>query len=260
MYAVESTLSLKKTDLEQKVGLFFGWGASRDDWEDDANKVAVIDDCVQSGLRQFYFPPPMDGIPYDWSFLKPTASLTITSGNSTLELPDDFGGFEGKITVSSATQAFCPIKIYNEGFIRELYSKSADASGQIQAAAVRPLKGTGLTQGTRSELYVFPQADADYTILFVYYILANHLDGTHPYAYGGMAHAETILESCLSIAEQRYDDTRGVHSIKYLERLAASIALDRRMKPQTGGRNTDHSDTAGYRTREVVVTYNDVAY
>lgn len=260
---MESTLSLKKQDFEAKVGTFFGWGMGADagDEEWDSRKTAVIRDCVESGLRQFYFPPPMNGVPYDWSFLKPTSTLIVDADASTLEMPDDFGGFEGSITVSSPTsRTVMAIQLVNEGIIREMYARSPSQTGVPQMAAVRPLKGTTLNAGQRSELYVFPIADQEYTIQFVYYILANFLDGTHPYAYGGMAHAETILESCLAIAEQRYDDAAGIHSSKFLERLAASIALDRRMKPQTGGRNWDRSDEVYYRPRDVVVTYNGVAY
>ncbi len=264
---MESSLSLKLADFEAKVGLFFGWGAGADsgDQEWDTRKKAVIKDCVQSGLRQFYFPVPLGGTPYDWSFLKPTATITLAASTSTNQLPDDFGGFEGKISVSTPSSRWRhPVSLVNEGIIRELYVKSPARTGVPAMASIRPIKGNALaTEGQRMELFFFPTTDVEFTVTFPYYILANYLDGTHPYAYGGMAHAETILESCLAIAEQRYDDAAGVHSEKYLERLAASIATDRRLKPQTGLRNTDESDLEeryGWRDREALATYNGILY
>ena len=260
----ESTLSLKKRDFEIKLGMYFGHGSGGFAFEDrewTTKEAYKIRDCVESGLRQFYFPPPLGGVPYDWSFLKPTASLAVVDGDQSINLPDDFGGFEGRITISSpTTRTWQPIPLFNEGIIRELYSKNPERTGPPEAAAVRPIKGTTLSEGTRSQLMIFPEADESYTLQFPYYILANCLDGTHPYAYGGMAHAETILESCLAIAEQRYDNTVGVHSAKFMERLAASIALDRRLKPEAGGLNTDNTDRFVYRHDiEATVTYNGAA-
>lgn len=244
---MESTLSLKFTDLTGEVGLFLGYGRGADNGDSawSSQQTATIEAIVRSGLRQFYFPPPLDdgGSSYDWSFLKPYASLTLASGASTVPLPEDFGGFEGQVSVtSSGSTRPWPVKLYNEGQIVEAYAKTPTASGPPQMAALRPLRGTQDKRGQRYNLYVYPLADQAYTLLFAYYILADALSGTRPYAYGGMAHVETILESCLAIAEQRLDDASTVHSAKFMERLAASISLDRRNKAQTLGYNRDHSD------------------
>ena len=264
---MESTLSLKKIDFEAKVGNFFGWGRGaqfdEDAWDD--RKIAVIRDCVESGLRQFYFPVPQGGVPYDWSFLRPVLTITIDDASSTKTLPDDFGGMDGKISISSPTSRWrFLVEFVNEGVIRELYVKNPERTGVPMWASTRPLKTTGVIEGQRSELFWYPTTDEEFTFQFKYYLLANSLDGTHPYAYGGMAHAETILESCLSIAESRYDDQMdGPRSKKYQERLAASIAHDRRNKPEAGMRNTDRSDQEdrySWRDREAVSTYNGIVW
>ena len=91
-------------------------------------------------------------------------------------------------------------------------------------------------------MFIFPTADQAYTLEFSYYLLAEALDGSRPYAYGGMAHAETIRAACLMAAEETLDDAQGLWAAKFRERLAASIMLDRRLKPQHGGYNGDHSE------------------
>ena len=58
-----------------------------------------------------------------------------------------------------------------------------------------------------------------------------------------MPHAETILESCLAIAEQRMENQSGIHSQKFVERLTASVAHDKQYyTPERGGYNADRSD------------------
>lgn len=244
---MESTLTLSYADLLGDVGLFLGYGrgATFGDPAWSSQQQAVIDSSVKSGLRQFYFPPPMEGTSssYDWSFLKPTASANLASGASTVPLPDDFGGFEGSITISStSTQLLWPIELVSEGRIRQMYSVTPTTSGRPLYASLQPLKGTTATQGQRFQLYLFPLSDASYTIQFQYYVLADALTAAFPYVYGGMAHAETVREACLMAAEQFLDDSSTVHAMKFQERLAASISLDRRNKPQKLGYNADYSD------------------
>ena len=56
-------------------------------------------------------------------------------------------------------------------------------------------------------------------------------------------HSETILESCLAIAEQRLENSSGIHTQKFQERLAASCAMDRQLQtPDTMGYNGDQSN------------------
>lgn len=250
----ESTLALKFSDLQSEVGLFLGWGRGEDagDRAWSSQEEASLVSIVRSGLRQFYFPPVIEGsaTAYDWSFLKPFASLSLASGDQTLTLPDDFGGIEGRITVSTTSSSIPDdVPLLNEGLLNKWYSQTPDATGRPKAAALQPVKGTHPQHGQRWNLFVFPEADAAYTLEFAYYLLPNCLTGDWPYAYGGASHAETLLESCLAIAEQRLDDSMSVHSAKFQERLRASIAQDRKHKPQTQGYNGDASDYYAARSR-----------
>lgn len=71
----ESTLSLAYSDIRTTVS--FRAGYSRDVSALSAAEAAQVDDIIKSGLRQFYYPPPVGGVRHNWSFLKPTMSLVL---------------------------------------------------------------------------------------------------------------------------------------------------------------------------------------
>lgn len=268
----ESSLALKKSDLESEVGLFLGYGRGSDagDTAWTSAQSAAIASCVKSGLRQFYFNPavPERGVPasYSWSFLQPTLTVTLASGADSIDLPADFSGLQGNdLTLSDSNRPVCRIPLVGEGEIRRQFAYDADATGQPLMAAVRPLKERRGERGQRFELLFWPAADQAYTVEFTYHLTGEALTGDAPYAYGGAAHAETILESCLAIAEQRLDDSMTVHSEKFKERLEASVAHDRRGKPQHLGYNADRSDAREWWGRRrgpgiPTVTWDGVEY
>lgn len=262
----EPTLALRRYQLAAKVGDFLGYGRGSEYSETawTTRQQADIDDCIESGLRSFYWPASADGTIHQWSFLRPTATLTLASGADSVGLPYDFGGIEGDITLLDSGRVPLPVKLAGEGAIRNLYAQQPDATGHPELAAVVPLKVKGTKSGQRQELLVWPAADQEYTLELAYYLLPNALTDADPYAYGGAAHAETILEACLAVAELRKDDMLGPHDQKFRERLVASIAADRRLKPQSLGYNGDDSDGAGYRRRRVwpyaTATWDGVEY
>lgn len=264
---MESSLGLKRSDIEGEVAFFLGFGRGADNGDTawTSRQTAAIEFCVRSGLRQFYFPPPLGGPGHDWSFLKPFGSFTLASGEKTAEMPDDFGGLIGMIHITDADDNRpYPVKIYNEGQIKAAYAIAPDASGAPMMAALQIPKKMDKLSSQRARLYFYPEADQAYDFECQYYLLPQALSGDQPYCYGGMAHVETILESCLAIAEQRLDDAQGVHTAKFMERLAASIDLDRRSKAQVLGYNHDRSDgRARYDRRwvhslETVTTFDGV--
>lgn len=265
----ESTLTLRLSDFSAEVGNYLGYGRGADFGEPkwSTKQQGLIDSCVRSGLRQFYFPPRLPNEPtaYDWSFLHPTTTAVFAEGTSIIPMLDDFGGFEGELTlVSDSSRIATPVPLVGEGIVREQYALRPDATGFPQYASIQPLGRTNPNHSPRKQLYLWPIADQDYTLAFQYYLLPDALTGDRPYAYGGAAHTETILESCLAIAEQRFDDTQGVHSAKFMERLAASINHDRKLKPQRLGYNGDYSDRVPFRRQNVhglsSVTYNGTLY
>lgn len=245
----ESTLSLAYNDFISKVGTFLGWGRGAIFGETayTTQQQALLDDCVASGIRQFYFPPPLHpgGATYSWSFLKPVATLDFPTGVQTIQLPEDFGGIEGEITIlsTSSNTVPWPVRVFNEASVREEYAKCPDATGPPIMAALQSLKGVTKFSSSRMQMFLYPMADQAYQIQFQYYILPDYLTGNAPYVYGGAQHVETILESCLAIAEQRIDDMAGLHSGKFMERLSASVGMDGKNKAAVIGYNGDRSDS-----------------
>lgn len=260
----ESTLSLSKDAVEGEIGFFLGFGRGPANGEEnwDANKLRTIASLSASAQRQFYFTPPIDSNPggYSWSFLRPVATLTFWAGAQTLELPDDFGGFEGDITVLSTTGCYWPIRLTNEGLLRAEYAKTPSVTGRPRMGAELPLKGTTLLGGQRKELMLFPTADQDYTLQAAYYLLPDALDGTRPYIYGGMQHTETVLASAKAAAELHLDDMKGPQWQNFTERLASSISIDQRNKAALIGYNGDRSDGADRLNRRWMYNQSSIRY
>ncbi len=244
----ESTLTIRWQLLQARAGSFLGWGAGpvygSNTWTTD--QQFNLDGIVASGLRKFYFPEPQQGsgVVYDWSFLKPTAIFALNENQSIVNLPDDYGGVEGTVSVVTTTQASNPWRIEwrNIGVIRRMQQALPVMTGPPQYISQDAIRGTNPTQGQRFQWIVFPIADQDYSLEATYYVNPDYLTQDTPFALGGSQHSETILEAVLSAAEQFLDDQRGIHTLAFENRLAASIGMDRKNKPQKLGLNRDRSD------------------
>jgi len=118
-------------------------------------------------------------------------------------------------------------------------------SGYPEIAALR-LKTHDATVGTQYELLLYPEPDVAYTVYYRCRLPVSAIDATNIYPPGGEVHAETILESCLSVAESRMNDEEGIHVRRFMERLQASVSHDRKLAcPDTIGYNLDRSDDWG---------------
>lgn len=245
----ESTLNLSLTDLNGEVGSFLGWGRDPARW--DTYKVEDIRRCVESALRKFYFQSQIDprDASHNWTFLKPVASIALTTGVNTAALPDDFGGFEGMASISQTgvNGGFWPVKFTSEEVIRTQYALVPTVTGRPISAAEQQIKGTGAAKSNRSQLYVYPIPDGNYTLSVPYYILPDFLTSANPYPYGGAAHAETMKAGCRAAAELFLDNVTGPETANYLMCLASSIQYDRRHQPKTLGINSDRSDWLAHR-------------
>lgn len=223
----ESSLSITYDDLRTAVGFYIGYKRSdKDEWSDEQN--SIVDEIINSGLRQFYYPPLLDDQlqPHEWSFLKPVETLTTVSGTGDYDLPDDYGGYEGRWTFASNLN-YPDIDIISESQIRTMRNMN-DSSGVPRYAAIRPKEMTSGTEGQRFEVMLYPEPAAAYVISYRKVIRYNILSDTNQYPAGGTEHGETIKESCLDVAERMMNDEAGVHHQAFMARLAASIAHDRK--------------------------------
>src|ERR1700723_2836024 len=98
---MEPSLNIAYNALMGEVGYFLGWGrgAQNGDMAWNPQQQKTIDTFVASGMRRFYYPAAPQGMNINWSFLKPTATFTLVVGQNVFQLPDDFGGIEGQITL-----------------------------------------------------------------------------------------------------------------------------------------------------------------
>ena len=240
----EPTLNLSMDELQAEAGYRLGWGRGPEFGEKawDDRKKEEIRRVLDSALRMFYQPSPLPGetVSYDWSFLRPFKSLTLTSGTDQVSMPDDFGGLEGPVTLYGSNGAPIPVRQYQEQVIRQKQFEDPDATGQPLMLALQVRRGSKGMQSTRSLFFVWPIADQDYTLHFQYYLNPNAFTSVNQYAYGGATHAET-LKAAVGAAIELYQNRGGkgpMHEY-FVDRMRASISLDRRNKAQIFGYNGD---------------------
>ena len=179
-----------------------------------------------------------------WTEDTETAASYTLRHNGNYDLPDDFGGIEGDMIFPEGSNK-PNIRIIGEGKIRSLRAATTSRT-YPQFVAIRPKKQTVTTTGQRFEIMFFPIPAVTATLSYKMLVLPELLVTstiTHP--YGGAMHAETILASCLAVAESQEDEKRGVKWQEFQDRLAASIQIDKRMiSAEHFGYNRDNSDLA----------------
>jgi hypothetical protein len=249
----ESTLSLSYDEIRKRVADHRGYGLDPDEW--DAEQIEFIDFCLRDGSRTFY---TQSG--HEWSFLTPTATLTIDSGATEVELPWDFGFITDDIYFSD--NSGCVLKIRSDGEVYLRRQHDSTSTGRPTIAAAVPNDKPLINHGETKKLIFWPTAGEAYTIRVIYSIMPNALGPQAPYPYGGAAHAQTILEACLAASERLYG-VPGLHNTLYLAALEQSKMHDRRLKPRTMGYNPNGPRMPrrwrGWQPRqEVPVVYTDL--
>lgn len=245
---MESTLAQDYAFISGAVGHYLGIGRgsanSEPAWDDPTTRD--INEILVAGQHNFYFPPilPGDHSSYEWSFIKPVVQLTLAAGASTVDLPDAFFGFASTVTMPSpdGTGSFLEVPVGNVGMILAKQTEWPNLSGWPRLVATNPLQRTDQTVGQRFQLMVWPTADVDYTLQFQMQWLPESLSADRPFPYGGAAHGETMKAACIAAAELHKDDDRGNRWQYFMEQLAKSVSIDRRMKARNIGENCDFSD------------------
>lgn len=224
----ESTLSITRTDIKNYLARYLPITRTISQWS--PTQAADIDQIIKSGERQFYEPPVLRGetIPHLWSFNNHVISEAITTSDTAIDLPADFGGFvTGTMKFAAADNNWLPVQLTTMDQI--LHMRQTDTlSFAFQAlyAAIN-LKARDQTTGTRYQLEIWP-SDAG-TLAGTYRKNPNALTDAEPYPLGGQPHAETLIQSCLAAAEHLYTDARGIQWDRFMERLRTSVGIDRQL-------------------------------
>ncbi len=235
----ESGLSIGFPTLQIEVGVYLGYGSDTASWDSEA--TSLVNRIIQSGIRQFYYPPIIDRVGlHSWSFLIPTATITTVADQWEYDLPDDFSQMAGNLQYDDSV-CRTDIPVIGYGHLLALRSRD-DESGNATVAAIR-FKASSGTTGQRNELLLHSPPDDVYTLTYRYEAYNGALSAANPYPLGGMKYAETIISSCLAIAEARINGEKSIHKEQFETNLATAIASDRNTGAKNFGFMGDRSDT-----------------
>lgn len=238
----ESGLSVGAPDLRAELGRFLGWSGTSGNW--NASQLAEINLLMNSGVRRVYYPratreaPSLAG--YEWTFLKPWTTLTTADGTADYDAPDDFGRIVGDVHYPDAEYQ-APLVSIPASQILE-YRVGAEREGQPSRYATRWKATTGST-GQRQEFLLWPTPDDAWVLRYQYEAYNGPLSDSFPYPLGGMKLAELYIESCLAVAESRYNDEEGLHHKAYIELLVDCVQRDKKV-------GAKHFGQMGHKARE----------
>lgn len=170
------------------------------------------------------------------------------ASEGTFNLPDDYGGFEGKWTFQPNETQF-PITVVGEGQIRGLHQRGV-TSERPRVIGIRP-KSFDPKVSQRWELITYPNTDGHYELGYNKLVQPGKLTVTNQYPVGGVAHCQTVLAFCMAAAEILKDGgpppltkkgaTTGF-ALLAKEALARSIQIDSEANaPDSLGYNGDPS-------------------
>lgn len=195
---------------------------------------------VQRGVRLFYnppIPPAQDGSVFTWSFLNLRYVTTMIDDTIEYALPSTFGGRVDSVTWSggggTASDEYRKVEITSEEELLSLYGKKPTHEGVPEWCAVRPVLESGSEDATSDqswELLVYPEPNAAVAaktgVVIRFRTNPDDLSTTNLYPRGNAVHAETIMLSCLSVAELITTRSSGPCHERFMQQLQSSMAID----------------------------------
>jgi len=216
------SLAANYAELKGVVARFLGY-----DPEDLADtQAAEVDSCIQSGIRNFYYPPRMEGVDetYEWSFLRMACSVQTEPGVADYRMADGFGKVRGEIYFDGEDVRRRPIVVVPISTV--LMRRGHVETGAPRCAAFS-FKRTFGTKGQYVQMMLNPVPDRAYKLVFYGEADTGRISDEKPFPLGGPAFAELVTESCLASAEQRVNDEAGLHTENFRNLLISMIAKDR---------------------------------
>jgi len=184
-----------------------------------------IDAIIRDGYKQALFVTGHDPH-HEWSFLRKSTTIALTSSDTEVDLADDFGQHLIKVT-SIAGESKRNLQIVSPADIDAMRAMENAAASHPRYCSWRP-KTWDPTVGQRFELMVYPKEDDSGTVNLnvEYRMLPDKLDPTNLYPIGGGVFDQVVMASCLALAEQRYHKAAGVETGRFEQRLQAAIESD----------------------------------
>ena len=225
---MESSLNETYDQLRERIA--YERGYPRDLTKLSADQADIVERVLKDGCAKVYVQAR-----FQWSFLKPLATLVLEDGKSSLALPGDFGNLLGKLYFTDGDIWGKALEVKDDSAVLEQRMLTTSSTGRPELAAIVPTSAPGSTHGQGQELIFWPEADADYTVQCRYTVVPDAIGAGNKYHYGGAAHSRTFVEACLAASEE-FDSNPGYHCVRgYPEALEASKEYDRKVKPQTIG-------------------------
>lgn len=234
-------LELTYTDFARLIGTFIGVGGSA-----TGAALTQVDDAIAMGQRWVITPrsiPGVSGRPmpsHDWTFLRPSAQMTLTVGQAEYTLPNNFGNMDGNFQ-------FGPAELYRKiegSSVARVELKWKDNIGNQapRCFAIRPRLVGG--QGpSLSEVIFGPKPVKAYVLTYRYFAVPRKLSTTNLYAAGGAVLSEVYHWAMRAAAAALHNDHEdgGKSMAEFISLLRAAIDQDRRREPGVFGYNGNFS-------------------
>ena len=185
---------------------------------------------IRAGLARFYSPPALaEGeAPWSWSFLNANATLAITNGTATYDLPTDLTTMSGDFNfVTTATDKLRISRISYE----QLTAMKATlaATGNPKYFCVSQKASTGGSTKSRYEVTFYPTPTSNESLTYRYVRSPAILTTTNLYAIGPDSNTECMVAACRSVCEERKPDNQGVEWQRFMSLLTGAIKSDKQL-------------------------------
>jgi hypothetical protein len=269
VYPASHGIGLSYRELLSQAGSFleYGWDPSTYTRE----QFAFVDGIVQEGYRKFLYPKPIDpkypGNVYEWTFLSPETTITTVADTADYAMPIYFSHMLGQLSFVTPTVGYCALQEISLPALRRLQG-DVITSGLPAYYCITPIAGasteSGISWGMKDQetaqsynVTLFPTPDAVYELTGRIKAVPPRLSDTNPWPMCGPEHAETLRTAVLMAAEIRHIQIKPPVPFgrgrrvwiprpsqeEFNERLAASIGLDAKRRPEWLG----NSVSSGYR-------------
>jgi hypothetical protein len=225
-------------------GDYFELPGGRCRWKWSREETAKVTRSIKLGENQFYTPPQLPGDPtvHTWSFAEVEYAVALVANTYQYDLPDDFGGFVESYLYFSSNFSLGVIRLTSIDQILDLRSTDTLITSDYPEWAAVSSQDIAQTTGQRFQISFWPTPAASKTVTGQYKVNANAMTDAASYPLGGQPHSQTLMQSCLAAAEMEKLGKPGPHYELFMQRLAGSIAYDRKTTtPKHFGKNLDNS-------------------
>jgi hypothetical protein len=174
-------------------------------------------------------------ITLDDTTISQATAVTFVLAKLAYDFPDDYVG------MTSQGFTFRPgASTWNNAVIRQAGMQQIDIANEKITSSNTPImfgiRVKTFSGTTRYSAVFHPAPNAAYTLDYYYRVMPNMMTAANPRPYGGLSHSNLLLSSCLAVAEEKMNDTSGLHQAKFQQLLMAAIDLDERANtPQSFG-------------------------